>query len=453
MIDCNPAVKVSLPRPLKIGMMLSLLLAAASGAGAWDADVDTSFAAGGRLIFVWTGNSAARAIALQPDGMSVIAGADWAGATHGQNFGVARITPTGDFDTAFGGGDGIVSFPFFSEVDDYADDVVIQADGKIVLVGGYVSGPSLNMVVLRFHADGSYDNKVVIPYSGGGWAKGVALQPDGKIVVAGRAYYANSGADFAVARLNPDLTMDTTFSSDGMADWDFGYEGFDSAYGVAVREDGKIILGGTAYHDGQSVFGVMVYSASGVPQALGVARFSAAAYGEGLALQPDGKIVVSGRCSTNGGDFAIARFNDNGIHLDTTFDGDGMDTFSHSDTEQESALDVIVQHDGKIVATGFLHEGGDRQLALVRWNSDGTPDTGFNSSPWDHYTFTNFCAGHNSQGNALIQQSDHKIVVAGASKCTNADPAVAARFKGDETVIFFGGFESSDTNGWSSVVP
>ena len=419
-----------------------------------DADLDPSFDDDGRLavsIAGTTGTSGANAIAVQPDGKIVLGGTVSAG-TAGYDFAFARVEPAGDLDPTFHF-DGKANFdPFGTGLDDYIYDIAVQPDGKIVGVGGTVSGSNHLMMVVRLNANGGVDGYRQVPFSGDSWAYGVALQPDGKIVVSGLTTYANSGADFAVARLNTDLTMDTTFNSDGMTDWDFGEEGYDCAFDVAVRSDGKIVLAGTAFHGGQSVFGVMVYSATGAPQGLGWSNFAEEAFGEGLALQPDGKAVVTGGCNSNSGDFAVVRFNTNAT-LDTTFNGDGMATFSFSAVNEEFGNDVAIQHDGKIVVAGHLFESGVERFAVVRWNGDGSLDYSLNPSPPAAYTYTSHYVGHNSQGNGIFIQPDGKLVVGGWTNAPIGDLMEVARFRGDEDLIFYGGFESGSTDWWGDWGP
>jgi len=430
---------------------LASLLVLVGTAGAWDGDLDTTFSADGKAHCALSGfgNGADSAVAVekQADGTILMAGSHHNGSDY--DFGVVRMLASGFLDTSFGQA-GRAHFDFDS-ANDTARDMVIQADGKIVVVGTARVGGIRVLGVVRFHADGSLDDSAIVPFSGTTYGNGVALQPDGKITVCGRTYYVSSGYDFAVARLNSNLTMDTSFGTDGMVDWDFGDQGTDSAAKVAVRDDGKIVVAGTAHDNGQDVFGLMVFSATGGPQGLGMARFTADASGFGLDLQKDGKAVVSGICETNGGDFAVARFNTNSL-LDTTFGTGGMATFSHSAVSEESAMDVVVQHNGKVLTTGYLEEGGIRYLAMVRWNSDGTLDWTFNESLFV-YTYTDFYTGYDSRGQAIFQQPDGRILAAGLTGYDSGQLVAVARFMGDEDLIFVGDFESSTLNWWSSTSP
>jgi len=428
---------------------LGSLLLLVGAAGAWDGDLDPTFAGDGKAHcgFGTGGADSAVAVAIQTDGKILLAGSHYNGSDY--DFAVVRMLESGYLDLSFGQSTRAI-FDFDSN-SDTARDMVIQPDGKIVVVGTARVGGVRVIGVVRFHADGSLDDSAIVPFSGTTYGYGVALQPDGKIVVCGRTYYVSSGYDFAVARLNSNLTMDTSFGTNGMVDWDFGDQEDDSAFKVAVRADGKIVVAGTAHDNGQDVFGLMVFSATGGPQGLGMARFPEDASGFGLDLQKDGKAVVSGTCATHGGDFAVARFNTNSL-LDTTFGTGGMATFSHGNPFEESAMDAVVQHNGKVLTTGYLEEGGIRYLAMVRWNADGTLDWGFDGTT-AFYNYTNFFAGYYSRGQAIFQQPDGKILAAGLTGRDTGQFVAVARFLGDEDLIFVDDFESGTLNWWPSSPP
>lgn len=446
----NRSQHLSLASVLLHAAALASLFLFVGAAGAWDADLDPTYHYSGKAWAGFYGGSepeSAAAVAVQTDGKVVMAGSRFNGSD--RDFAVIRLGLDGFPDSSFGF-QATAYFDFDSGTDTAAD-MVIQPDGKIVVVGSATVGGERAMGVVRFHPDGSLDDSAVVPFSGQTWGFGVALQPDGKIVVCGRTYNANSLYDFALARLNSNLTMDTTFSSNGMVDWDFGDQDNDSATDIAVRSDGKIVIAGTAIWNGTSVFGLMVFSSSGGPLSLGVASFAEDAYGYGLDLQPDGKAVVSGKCDTYGGDFAVARFNTNST-LDTTFGTGGMATFSHANPYEESAMDVVVQHNGKIVTAGYLEEGGLQYLALVRWNADGTLDWSFSGST-AFYTYLNFFAGYDARGYAIVQQPDGKILAAGYTAVAGDQLLAVARFMGDEDLVFVDDFESGTPDWWSASVP
>jgi len=215
----------------------------------------------------------------------------------------AHAASAGDLDPSFSG-DGRQTTDFAGRFDG-GSDVALQPGGKVVVAGGSNS----DFALARYNADGSLDTS----FSGDGKettdfagdsdsAWGVAVQPGGKVVVAG-----GSNSDFALARYNADGSLDTSFSDDGKQTTDFG-GGFDYGSDVAIQPDGKIVVVG----EGAGDFALARYDADGSLDA----SFSgdgkqttdfAGGYdgGRGVALQPDGKIVAVGSAGSN---FALARY-------------------------------------------------------------------------------------------------------------------------------------------------
>ena len=305
-------------------LMLASLAAGALGgptaALAAPGDLDPTFGSGGLFIATQTGTEAAD-MALQPDGKIVVAGSG------GDHMVVYRLAGNGSLDTSFGG-DGIVD------------------------VTGFL-GDTTEISV--------------------GWA--VALQPDGKIVVAGRAgSQTNLPTDMAIARLNPDGSLDATFGGDGRVVVDFGASFFSS---VAVV----------------------------------------------VAIQGDDKILVAGSVSTQDPDmlFGLARLGPDGI-LDSSFDGDGrviVDiTNSAAQRDYDAIQDLVLQPDGKIVAAGSAGEPGtsqDTDFCVARFNPDGSLDTTFGGG--DGHTEVDF-SGLPDIGAAVARQPDGKLVVGGTVSTT-----------------------------------
>src|SRR5581483_5691264 len=187
--------------------------------------LDASFGRGGRVVtnFGGTGDMA-RSVVVQPDGKLVAAGTtNVSGAT---DFALARYNSDGRLDHSFGTGGKVVTD--FAGSYDSVGAVTLQADGKIVAGGWSVVDSIANFALARYNSDGTLDagfgteGKVRTDFGGvSSQVFSIALQPDGKIVVAG---YANvdGGADFALARYNSDGTVDTTFGSEGKVTTAFG---------------------------------------------------------------------------------------------------------------------------------------------------------------------------------------------------------------------------------------
>ncbi|MBI3468874.1 MAG: hypothetical protein HY000_38205, partial [Planctomycetes bacterium] len=313
-----------------------------------------------------------------------------------------RVLDAGDLDTSFNI-DGLVTTDFPGSSDEVANDIAFQSDGKMVVVGR----TNDDFAIARYNVDGSLDTS----FSGDGLiatnidgfadsAFGVAIQSDGKIVVAG-----TSGADVAVARYNTNGSLDTTFGVGGVVTTDVLPGSADQAFDVAIDNIGRIIVAGATNGD----FMVARYEANGVLDTdfgvLGVALTDIAS-GSGdvvfrVAIQSNGRIVAAGQSNA---DFALARYLVNG-DLDTSFSGDGR-VITDFDGSVDGAFDMALQSNGQLVAAGT--SSGD--VALARYNTDGSLDTSFDG---DGLVLTNVPG--TGFGDAVAIQSDGRIVAAGAA--------------------------------------
>ena len=261
--------------------------------------------------------------------------------------------------------------------------MALQGDGKIVAVG-VAGGEPTGFAVARYNPVGSLDatfsgdGKQTTGFGGGDDnANGVALQDDGKIVVVGIAPGTAGGFnDFALARYNPDGSLDTTFSGDGKQRTGFGFHTAAAANGVAIQGDGKIVVVGNA---GNS-FALARYNPDGSLDTSfsgdGKQTTSFGGGGESRATRrPRWRSRATARSwwSAASGefpsDFALARYNPDGS-LDPTFSGDGKQTTDFGGN-LDAATAVALQANGKIVAVGSrfaLH--GDSDFALARYNAE-----------------------------------------------------------------------------------
>ena len=300
------------------------------------------------------------AAALQPDGKIVVAG----NTDVNFDIAVARFNPDGSLDARFdpGGADGPGKKVFGSFGTDIGNAVLVQPDGKIV-VASTIDG---NFAVTRLNADGSFDmsfdgdGTAVADFGGADYGYAVALQPDGRIVVAGQA----GGDDVAVARFNPDGTSDTTFDVDGTRR--FGYGGVDVARAVLVQPGGAIVVAGSGGPDGNVA--VTRLSPDGLfddrfgDNGTAWVDFGGQDFGYAAALQPDGKILVAGERSGDDDDFASARLQPGGV-LDTTCGSGGRTTVDFGG--QDSGTAVALQGDGRIVLAGDTTVGSDFAVARL----------------------------------------------------------------------------------------
>jgi uncharacterized delta-60 repeat protein len=393
-------------------------------------DLDATFGTGGIVITpIGTGRDLASGVAVQPDGKIVVAGpADSGGDL---DFAVIRYTISGTLDTTFGAG-GVVTTPIGSGWNE-ATDVAIQADGKIVAAGFADDGNSVDFAIARYVVSGMLDatfgstGVVTTPIgSGSAFANSIAIQSDGKILMAG---HADNGSDwdFTVVRYTISGTLDTAFGNTGVVTTPVGFSE-DFADGLAIQPDGKIVVvGGSAHNDSDFDFAVVRYTAAGtLDNTFGSSGIVTTPIGPGrdiaraVAVQADGRIVVAGHADNGSdNDFALVRYGAFGA-LDSTFGAGGVTT-TPVGSYFDSAYGVAIQPDGKIVATGSTWYGSDRDFALVRYAASGVLDSTFGNGG-----VVTTPIGRSFDGALDVAiQPDGKIVAAGsASNGSDADFAV-----------------------------
>jgi uncharacterized delta-60 repeat protein len=383
-------------------------------------DLDPTFGTGGKVTTDIQGDfDKARAVAIQADGKIVVAGSALNGANI--DFAVLRYNTDGSLDTTFGTG-GKVLTPVLDS-DDLALAVAIQPDGKIVAAGLAVTGAD-DIAVVRYNTDGTLDTtfdgdgkatfSILVGFND--IANAVAIQPDGKIVLAGST---NNGSDddFAVIRLNPNGSLDSTFNAIGISTFAI-LDNDDVANAVVLQPDGKIVIAGFTDNGQDTDFAAARLNPNGsLDLSFGVGGKVSSGVkvgddiGTSAALQADGKIVVAGygRDSGSDTDFAAVRYNTNGS-LDNTFDTDGKVT-TKVKAADDFARSVAIEPDGKIVIAGETDNGLNLDFAVVRLNTDGSLDTSFGPDGTLSIDFQN----SSDQGFGVALQSDGKIVVIGDS--------------------------------------
>jgi uncharacterized delta-60 repeat protein len=266
--------------------------------------LDPTFSGDGKQTTAHGQGSRANAVALQADGKIVAVGtgvSEWI---------IARYNPNGSLDPTFSG-DGIQTTPFGAQ--NIANGVAVQSDGKLVAVGS--ESVHLDFALARYNANGSLDTsfsgdgKQTTDFGGYNEAKAVTLQGN-KIVAVGAGLVGFNTGDFAVARYNPNGSLDPTFSGDGKQTTNFG--GDDVANDVAVQADGRIVLAGVATGGATgNDFALARYNTNGSLDTsfAGGGRkrtnFGGTDSANGVALQGDGRIVAAG---SGNADFALARY-------------------------------------------------------------------------------------------------------------------------------------------------
>jgi uncharacterized delta-60 repeat protein len=391
-------------------------------------DLDPTFGVGGKVTTDFTPKQdIANGVAIQTNGKIVVGGASGGGS----KFALARYNSDGSLDTTFSG-DGMLTTDFTATLD-YANSIAIQIDGKIVAAGeSGATGHNPKFALARYNPDGSLDTT----FSGDGklttdftrhedLAHAVAIQADGKIVAAGTSAADRSNSRFALARYNPDGSLDTTFSGDGKLTTDFTPGADLVFYGLAIQTDGKLVVAGVAGGE----FALARYKTDGsldtTFSADGKVTTNFTRYGDpafGVAIQADGRIVAAGEASIGypSGEFALVRYMTDGS-LDPTFGGDGKVTTAFTQLEDGASLPAI-QADGKIVAAGVAaFESSNPRFALARYDTDGSLDTTFSTNG---KVTTNFTPNAD-YADGLAIQANGRIVAAGVAGEGGSNPEVA----------------------------
>jgi uncharacterized delta-60 repeat protein len=374
-------------------------------------------------IFLVGKNDTARDVAIQPDGKIVAVGVSenrW-----NPVMSVARLLPDGSLDTAFGSG-GIVTLNNGISASE-AYSVKLQPDGKILVAGRnalFSNFSSYYIFVVRLNPDGSLDSTFgtggKASISNGSYLVGydMELQPDGKIVIGGRAErWIGDGVvdyDMMAARLNANGTPDGGFGSNGVFEFYTGAVGSQShehARALSILPNGKIILAGTHLLR-LDANGTVDAAFSSAPVSLGFTATD-------IELQSDGKFLLS---VLQNSDFTLARYNSTGT-LDTSFGTNGNGIVSLDFGGADIANTIYLEPNGDILAGGSTLGGSPsrRKFALARFNSNGLPDSSFGSGG---KVITDF--GAEAEMFGLARQNDGKIVGAGYVKGTlDRDYAVA----------------------------
>jgi uncharacterized delta-60 repeat protein len=366
---------------IAVALLAGLVVVSAGGTGT----LDGRFGTGGKVVSSFTsGHDYSSGLAVLPNGKIVV------GGEANGDFLLARYTAAGKLDRTFGTrGKTLVDFGGR----DGERGMALQRDGKIVLAGFTVFAGVTKVALARFTAGGRLDAS----FGGGGkvtttfgstdsFAEGVAVTKDGKIVIAG-SVNLGPGLDVAVARYNPNGTLDSSFSGDGMATRDVS--GGDIAYDLVTRPDGSVIAAGIngASTSNQDML-LAAFGPNGNPLAgfgtggIATADFAVkydTAYG--VTLAPNGDVVAVGYAGINGEfDSAFFVVKPNGTP-DHAFGGSGKKTIRV--TAKTDTLDTVrvvpglfPQAPKRIIAVGSaVTAHNDYDCEVVALHLDGSPDT------------------------------------------------------------------------------
>lgn len=305
-------------------------------------------------------------------------------------FSTLLFAQPGSLDTTFDNGPSSINWGL-------VNTIAVQPDGKIIVGGsfGYTS-TVFTLNIARLNADGTIDTSFKSGIGANDTVKDILLQADGKIIIAGEFYNYDGSYNNRIARLNPDGTIDTTFSS--------GTGPNDDILNLSLQADGKIIVGGYLYSYNGAVINRMArLNSDGSLDTsfnLGIIPTS---FIQRTVVLPDGKILISGDFNYNNG--KLARINTDGS-LDPTFN------IGTADNHLDNINSIVLQPDGKIIIGGnFSNFNGSGKNNIARLNTDGTIDSSFN--PDLLLSYDNNGVNLGGYIYTLSRQPDGKIIIGG----------------------------------------
>jgi uncharacterized delta-60 repeat protein len=362
---------------------------------------------------------------MQQDGKVVLMGRYGFPASNVDQIGISRHNTDGTLDNSFGS-NGFISINVNNKTFGYS--ITLQQDDKIIVAGKIItSATTTSLLVIRLNPNGNFDNSFgnngIALFANNSIGYSVKTQLDNKIIVGGQ----NLDGDFTVVRLNPDGTLDNDFGFNGVVSTTITLNTYESQINALnLQSDGKIVASGfTSLSFTDQSFCIVRYNIDGsIDTSFGtngkvITDVNAAnadlIYAQ--AIQQDGKIVVTGTADTA---TVVARYNTNGT-LDTTFGTNGITTTSFGDSCISRSL--LIQPDNKIVIVGESFLPIDKYL-IARYSDTGILDTTFNSTGYNLGNFTT----NNNCFDSVLMQPDGKLLATGWNQIGNNPYTTIARF-------------------------
>jgi uncharacterized delta-60 repeat protein len=442
-----------------------VMLVAPAAAQARPGDPDTAFGSGG--VFTQQlggGGSPVSSFAdtvVQPDGKVLVAGYATPASGSNGDLVVARLLPNGTLDSSFAS-NGIFNSSFDTNGVDQASEILarlaLAPDGGILVsfITDHGSTSDTELGLIRLTAGGALDPSfgaggVLLQQLGAGsppatQSAALAVQGDGRILVAGDATDSAGNLETFVERLGTSGSPDPTFATGGVLIHDFSQTATVNsvATGVLPGPNGTYMIGGRGTDSGgnNSFFLASLSSAGGVGATtfvqLGRNATTPSSTSFRLVQQPSGKFVLGGLANTTVGtndyQFALARFNGDGS-LDTTFGSGGQALFQPSTASPPTAqgLSLAVQGNGRLLMSGIVSSSPNSPLTIVRFTPDGSLDSSFGASG----IVTSSLGQMNplAYGVGLAIGPDGQLVVAGLQAVGANFQAFVARFLLDQPPV------------------
>ncbi len=394
-----------------------------------------------------------RAIAIQPDGKIVAVGT---GTFQMSTLGILRFLPNGMLDPQFGtaGRKHIVN-DFTNQYRYELSDVIILPNGKILIGGSYNDKATIWQFASNGDQDLSFYGTGMLQYDKpASKVSNMAVYPDGRIGFTGYLpHQVAQNMTYLFARLLPNGHPDYSLAN---ASFIMGnaQSGMAEYQALAVQPDGKILAAGSSRKPNTEDYDIAIarYHTNGMlDQSFGtmgkqLVDISTGDMAHAIALYPDGRIAIGGKTSSGGqSDFVVVRLLANGMR-DNSFDGDGVKTLDFAGAN-DIAYSVLVQPDGKIIASGSATEGGIAGFALARFLQNGMPDVSFSA---DGKQVTMLGGSSAAIGAAL--QGNGKILLGGSGyqNGTNNSDFILTRYNSDGTLdasFGMGGIRRTDFGG------
>lgn len=309
---------------------------------------------------------------------------------------LVRFNSNGTLDATFGTG-GVVNFTDLADFS--SSQLALQSDGKILVVGSATIGPSdERAVLLRYNTDGTLDTSfdsdgyvyVAEAHSSG---SAVKILSSGAIVISGFSRRSSGfGSQMSIWKFTSSGTVDTTFDTDGVTHFDEGDFSYASAYCIDEQSDNKLVLAGYA-DDGTEGLTTWRYNADGsIDTSFSTDGFDKTYggydfhFGLGIAVRPTGEIVVGGYvASFNQFHMIVEQYTTTGV-LDSSFGTSGQTIVDIPGSIYSSLLGMELLANGQLSVAGRAYEGINIYPLVARFTSTGHLDTDFYGTGYHMYT-------------------------------------------------------------------
>ena len=378
-----------------------------------------------------------KAITIDDQGRILVAGQSYNGFDY--DLSLWRYNPDGTLDTSFG------TKGFVTHHDaagggwsDRVYSITTDSRGKILVTGESYNGSDMDMVIWRFHPDGTLDTTfgtggVVVHDNaaggnGGDTGRSIAIDSQGRILVAGYSRNGSGNDDMVIWRYNPDGTIDTAFGNNGVVVHNSaaGGNGSDLGNSITIDSQGRILVTGESSNGlnddmviwRYDIFGNLdaSFGTGGVVVHHNTAGGSGNDLGKSITVDDQGRILVAGH-SQNSSDYdmVVWRYNPDGT-IDTSFGTNGFVVHNGAagGSSDDYGRSITIDSKGRILVAGESYNGSDYDMVIWRYNPDGIIDTAFGNNG---VVIHNSAAGGNNHdyASSITIDGEGKILVTGDS--------------------------------------